>query len=830
MHLSYLFAVTAISLLSSVVVSQKCGYVRGPFATTNDTLVIKLDCEESTPKSQYFPLQVPKNTTHVAIQLFHCHTVPVDLFSDVTNHVTSVTVASEDAIQLLNGTFEGLQMVSELRLIGFTKLKNIGLLLLEPMRNIQILILDGFGKNNIKLSYLGSVIRKLSGTPIRRLVLNGIKDTLFINQPIMKVDVFKISNASVKELIITETPFNYEGTIRLAFPNLTCFYAEKGNTHSFETLLPVWDMMLLSDELKEIVIYRPNDLPAVQHGKDLFNIPLKEMIPAAMKIGHIYPDLYSDLINYILTRSVANVAVDCEFGFTLKIGANLLNITANGVTLFTEAKKSVCVQEDNNLVYLDLTSSQLPRTATVIKGLRKLEYLSLDNTGIKRLPNSFLHNYPSLKVLKAGKVDIGNFITNISGNFFGSCPTLEGIFLVDDNLTKIPTMTFSQLLNLQHLDLSKNSLRTFDLDLQNCTKLNILNLSHNNIESISQKRISQLTQIASVKSGASHMYLVVDLSFNRLRCLCNSTHFIKWLQQPVAETNVMFSNFDGYTCLYPNGTTVRASEVTVSEVEQQCSAIQTLVNGTNCPCDEDQRRRLEQVWVHLEGFLCKNDAGDLVAIKNRPLPSCFNPYTRASFIAPVAVGGILAVAVSIAVGLLIYHRNTRHVRQVRECLEMNPPRFIRIALQYMMMHNREEEHAEFRYDMIIFVQDDDRSAVHNHFIEALQGKRCFITRDDFVAGVPVVEAMAQCIRDCKWIVLVLTAQFLSDPVCTNFVNRVQFERPHALIPIIWEKPLEPIDMSIDQLLRTGNPLCWPEYKDKGDFWSSLLDRSRPTQL
>jgi len=808
MCLSYLFAVAAISVLSSVVVCDNCGYVRGPLASTNDTVVIKLNCRQS--KFQYVPLQLRDDTTHVAVQLVHCHTVPVGLFTNVTDRLTSVTVDSKDAVQLLDGTFEGLELVSELRLLGFTRLKNLSRSLLEPLRSIQTLILDGFGRDDIELSHLGSVIRKLAGTPIRRVVLNRVKDSLFLQQPIMKADDFKIYNASVKELVITEAPFNFEGSIRRAFPRLICFYTEKGTSQRDVTLPAIWDLMLLSDELKQMVIYRPTDPSAIR------NISLREMLPAVMKTAFLYPDL----IHYILNRTAAE---DCEFGFKLKLGANLSKLTANGMKLFMTGQKPLCIQEDNNLVYLDFTRSLLPGTIIVISGLKKLEYLSLDYTGIKIIPNTFLQHYPSLKVLKLSRVDIGKFIKNINEDFFGSCPTLEDIYLSDDNLTQIPTTIFSRSVNLQRLDMSKNYLRSFDFDLQNCTKLNILNLSSNSIESITQERISELTQLAAGKTEDNN--LVVDLSNNRLHCLCNSTHLIKWLQRLPAETNIMFSDFNYYTCLYPNGSIVSVSEVTVSTVKQQCSVIHTLVNGSDCPCDEEQRRRLQQVWVHLEGIFCRNDAGVLVTMKHWPLPSCFNPYTRVSFIAPVVIGGILAIAVCFAVGLLIYYRNTRHVRQVRECLEMNPVRFVRAALQYAMMQTHEEANATFRYDVFVFVQDEDRSSIHSHFIEALRGKRRFITRDDFAPGAAVVEAMAECIRVCRWIVPVITSKFLSDPVCIDFINRVQFSRPHALIPVVWQEALEPTDISVVQLLQTGQPLNWPECEDKRDFWASLLDRT-----
>ena len=415
------------------------------------------------------------------------------------------------------------------------------------------------------------------------------------------------------------------------------------------------------------------------------------------------------------------------------------------------------------------------------------------------------------------------------GDFFGSCPTLTDIHLDDCNMTNIPTTIFSRSINLQRLDLSKNAFRSFDFDLQNCIWLNILNFSSNSIENIIQERIGHLNQLALQKPTGNN--LVVDLSDNALHCLCNSTHLITWLQRSPTDSNVKFPGFDRYTCLYPNGSIVPVSAVIVSELEQQCSVVQTLVNGSGCPCDEKERKRLEQVWLSLDGFFCRNDAGDLVAMKNQHLPSCFNPYTRASFIVPVAVGGILGITVLITAGLLVYYRNSRRVQQVRECLAMNPANFVRTALQYVMTHNRAEEQALFQYDMIIFAQDDDRSRIHTHFMRALQRTRTFITRDDFMPGAAEVDAMVESIRDCRWIVPVLTANFLSDPVCLDFISRVQFSRPHALIPIMWEQPLAVTDVSIEDLLRTVEPLYWPgdlaAPEDERSFWSSFVERTIP---
>ena len=210
------------------------------------------------------------------------------MFTNVTDNLTSVTVASEDAVQLVEGTFEGLERVTELRLLGFTMLKKLSISLLEPLRNVRTLILDGFGSANVNLSYLGTVIRKLSGTPIRRLVLNKIKEQAFY-QHIMKVDNFSISNASLKELIISDSPVNYMGSIRRAFPELTCFrggfYLDE---QTDETLPAIWDLILLSDHLNELVLYRPKDFPAVR-ATNIFNVPPgKNFIASILKLSLIH--------------------------------------------------------------------------------------------------------------------------------------------------------------------------------------------------------------------------------------------------------------------------------------------------------------------------------------------------------------------------------------------------------------------------------------------------------------------------------------------------------------------------------------------------------------
>jgi len=823
MNISFAYFFTMAIMLSAII-AEDCGYVRRPLAATNDTVVINLDCNQATPDSHDISLHLRDNVTHVAVQLLNCHTVPVGLFTNVTDNLTSVTVASEDAVQFLEGTFEGLGHVTELRLLGFSSLLNLSRSLFAPLRNIETLILDRFCRSNIELSYIGSVIQQLSGTPLKKLVLNDILDTThsrFLEDKTIQANDFKITNASVKELIISNTPIHYEGSIRRAFPHLFRFCGSTSEAETGKSLPVMWDLILLSNTLEELVFYRLRDVSG--RPNTLLNVTIEEILKVFFypAVEHNYPELRLYFIKRLR-------AINCAGGLKLSVGANISRMTINRMGVFVQlVSKPICFEENNKLEYLDLSGSPFPSNFAGFRGLTKLKYLSLENTRINTLPKNFLQYFPALEILKLSKLDIRNFIESLDDHFFMLCPTLTEIHLDNCQLKQMPATLFSRSLNLERLQLSNNFLQNLDFDISNCTKLNILNFSSNNVERFPAETTNQLNELALRKPEGNN--LLVDLSSNTLHCLCNSTHFVKWLQHLPSESNIKFLDFDNYICLYPNGSFVRVSETSISELEDQCSVLKNLANGSDCPCDEEERKRLSRVQMSLDGFFCRSDSGDLVAMKNQPLPGCFNPFSRASFIAPVVVGGILAITVLITVGLLIYYRNSRRVKQVRECLEMNPMHFVRTAIQYVMLHNRGEEHTVFRYDIIIFVQDDDCSSIHGHFIAALQRSRSFITRDDFRPGVAVIDAMVESIQVCQWIVPVITMNFMSDPLCVDFISRVQFCRPHALIPIVWEQPLAVTDVSVAELLQSGDPLYWPgdvaDDEDKRRFWSSLLEKT-----
>jgi len=652
------FATAAtISTFVAAAATDECAYVRRPFAATTDTVVINVDCTRVSSSSQNRAPLLPINATRVAVRLVNCLAVPLGLFADADDRLRLVTVASEDALQLLQGTFDGLQRVRELRLMGFSSLQNLSRWVFQPLRNVDTLVLDQFGRSNIKLAQLGAAIQALSGTRLRRLVLNDIRGGLsskLLDDRIMRAEDFGVAKATVKQLVVSDTPLIYEGSFRRAFPHLVCFRASKSRNSPTEMSFPaMFDLVLLSSTLSEFVLSRYR---YSAQSTNLLNVSFAQIVPLFLDAAKNYPELLA-----YLGRTTA---ADCAIGFKLKLGANITSITIHRVNIFVKnVKLPVCFDADNKLEHLDLTGTLLPSEFAGIRGLTKLRYFSLENTRVQSLAKDLMRHLPALEVLKLGRLDVGTFVAAIDAHFFAASAALKELHLDNCRLPAIPEALMSALNNIQPFWRVSTSANSPDYHSLGHANLKLLNFSGNAIRSIGETSIRKADELASRRPNGNR--LLVDLSENIFHCLCNTTtEFIRWLRRSPEVSNIEFLGAARYRCLYPNGSVVRVSTVNVDELRQHCDAINLVVNGSDCPCDEQRRTRLQQIWVSLEGFYCRNDAGDLVPINDRPLPSCFDPYARASFIVPVVLGGVLAIIVLVTIGLLYRNRHSRRVRQV----------------------------------------------------------------------------------------------------------------------------------------------------------------------
>ena len=315
--------------------------------------------------------------------------------------------------------------------------------------------------------------------------------------------------------------------------------------------------------------------------------------------------------------------------------------------------------------------------------------------------------------------------------------------------------------------------------------------------------------------------LTIDLRRNQLSCLCNSTHFVKQLRKWIKKQEVNVPDFENFTCLYPNGSVLAMSQVDMD----QCGVLNEVMNGSNCPCDNHLRQRLELVTLSLHGYVCRNAGGKLVSMAVYPLPSCHVDFYRsASFIAPVVVGGVLAVALVVSSIVLYRHRKNERLRGIIRRLGMN--RIVRLGIQHVMAQNREDPD-NFKHEVFLYIQDNDPEAVHNLFDTKLSPYRNILRHDDFRAGLKL-ETLLEDMWTCRWLVPVLSPNFVDDGECCDFIARAQYSRPNAIVPVVWTA-FHTDNLTINSLLDTAEPVTWPgdtaSDLDRATFWKTLLERT-----
>jgi Leucine-rich repeat (LRR) protein len=174
---------------------------------------------------------------------------------------------------------------------------------------------------------------------------------------------------------------------------------------------------------------------------------------------------------------------------------------------------------------LDISTTRLPPTIQLLRGLASLEYLNLQDTGTSDFNSTNLMAFPSLKALLLGKNDLQKLISE-NENLFHASIQLVSLDLAQCNLSYVHRSQFSRLKSMQYLNLSQNHILHPELTLDECKNLSLLNISNNLIEQLSVNFTKTLLSSAEHRTEA----MTIDIRENPLSCLCHALDFVAWLQ------------------------------------------------------------------------------------------------------------------------------------------------------------------------------------------------------------------------------------------------------------------------------------------------------------
>ncbi|VDI16617.1 Hypothetical predicted protein [Mytilus galloprovincialis] len=148
--------------------------------------------------------------------------------------------------------------------------------------------------------------------------------------------------------------------------------------------------------------------------------------------------------------------------------------------------------------------------------------------------------------------------------------TLKQVDLSSNEIHDLTFPIFHGHSNTTKINLSYNKLTDISFDLSHLVQLEILDLSHNNIWSVSKQ--SSLDVLHKLSTTAK-----LDLSYNRLKCSCKNLPFIQWL----LENRNMMVQSKGYTCRYENGqiADMRDASPIVMLLREDCRTYTLLIVG-----------------------------------------------------------------------------------------------------------------------------------------------------------------------------------------------------------------------------------------------------------
>ena len=151
---------------------------------------------------------------------------------------------------------------------------------------------------------------------------------------------------------------------------------------------------------------------------------------------------------------------------------------------------------------------------------------------------------------------------------------IQNISFAKNKIDRIPTGLFKDTINLQHIDLSYNNLENLKFIGQNLKRMQLLNMTGNNIQALSKHEMGILDSVTSSQ-------LEIDLSENNILCTCDTLEFLKWVHSQNLGRRIMFTGLNSYRCTTKNSTKLSLFDLPgiILNLEKECSSYTGLIVG-----------------------------------------------------------------------------------------------------------------------------------------------------------------------------------------------------------------------------------------------------------
>lgn len=215
--------------------------------------------------------------------------------------------------------------------------------------------------------------------------------------------------------------------------------------------------------------------------------------------------------------------------------------------------------QQNSIKIIDSSNCMIGFTSGEIIGLDNLERFDLSNNHMEFIHENTFRSMMKLEFLSLYNNNIGLYISE-NGKAFERLGTLKILFINKNGISKIPNNFFKSMTGLHYLNLAENHLTVIDFSLMSLGNLEYLDLSSNNIATISPANLQFLKDLSS---------LSLDLHKNNLSCTCKDKLFLSWL----AVTSVYVLDKEHLFCRYQNQSPISLSKSSqiIDQLKYDCS-------------------------------------------------------------------------------------------------------------------------------------------------------------------------------------------------------------------------------------------------------------------
>ena len=419
-------------------------------------------------------------------------------------------------------SFNGLTKLRSLEIEHFDELEYMHPDMLTPLEALQSLSFRYIGSKRDVLNYedYGRVLGGINSTRFDTLVLYAIHSVHHQETQLNITDLFRHGSVgvSLKHLDLGRNNIAYiRGSPKITLPVLEYISLDENvivGSRGSLSLSPFWVGILTHPRLTTLYI-------------NGMNMEAKTSSDVSFSL---------------------NVDADCSRSINITLGTQLKFVSFDSSTFISNSLiplfRFCLIDPLQSVKHIDITNLRCTKSITIsLAQLHALEYIFVQNVTLREFTMDIFHKMPNLTVLLLGNNDIGNIISSDTEScIFRNNNKLHILELAACHLTHIPQNEFSSLQQLESLDVSRNELLHFHVDLHTMRNLQNLDLSDNKLTTLSAKTRTELDELATMQ---------VDISGNPLHCLCNNTDFVTWIH----TSKLKFLNKGKTFCIDENNST-----------------------------------------------------------------------------------------------------------------------------------------------------------------------------------------------------------------------------------------------------------------------------------